>query len=523
MILSQKQNKLLNDIIAENIPKISVLGSTQSGKTFTICLGTIMYAKQLHQYDKTAHYNGAIISWSLKSLRGNIIEPLLSMYEAFGYVNGKDYTYKTDEYIEFLNIRYYLFPFNNKLSYNNIQGRPLIFIWVDESAKIYSNLNLQESFDNLPTRQLAYAGHPLFKNIHSYNVEGNERHPYKIKYVDEFDGVKYTFYPFDNPVIDNDYKVQEVLKTYPKGSALREQKIYNKWVVAEGRVFNTINKIDSLEDITIKEIGIGVDYGSTNPTTFVPIALAFDRKQSRWILIRLPVYYHDPSIEGDKPTTAYFVEQEKSFINYIASLYKVPITANVVDSEAEHFCNALYNANVTYTGAKKGAGSVDRLVQYLQSLIYKKVFYIYEGKSISEFDINGEPVFMNRDESLNEFESYQYDNIKSISTGQNCYKKEADHTVDACLTGDTIITTTDGEKRLDELVGNEGTLYSYNGKNFETDKYNNVRLTQKNVDIYELELENGYKIKGTYEHRILTTKGWKKLGELTKKDNIIIA
>ena len=36
MILSKKQLKLFNDITSPNVPRISVLGSTQSGKTHCI-------------------------------------------------------------------------------------------------------------------------------------------------------------------------------------------------------------------------------------------------------------------------------------------------------------------------------------------------------------------------------------------------------------------------------------------------------------------------------------------------------
>ena len=231
-------------------------------------------------------------------------------------------------------------------------------------------------------------------------------------------------------MLDTKEKIREAINTFPEG-ALREQKIYNKWVVAECKVFNKINVIHNLTNLQIKEIGIGVDYGSVNPTTFVPIALAFDTQEHRWKQIRLECYYHDPQEEGEKPTTAYYVEQEKRFIEYLNKQYPhIDITANVVDSEATHYCNALYNAGLRYTEARKGAGSVDRGVQQLQSLFYKDVLYILESKSIKHIEANGNITYCVRDESLNEFESYQYDNIKSLSTGQNCYRKELDHSID---------------------------------------------------------------------------------------------
>ena len=51
MILSKKQNQLRNDIVSPNIPNISVLGSTQSGKTYDICVSLIQYADNLNRYE----------------------------------------------------------------------------------------------------------------------------------------------------------------------------------------------------------------------------------------------------------------------------------------------------------------------------------------------------------------------------------------------------------------------------------------------------------------------------------------
>lgn len=292
-------------------------------------------------------------------------------------------------------------------------------------------LGLQGSFDEFPGRQLSFVGHPFKRTIHSFNVEGNENHPYKKKYIDgKPNAYHFTFYPTDNPYIDTIEKARQVIDLFPPGS-LRQQKIFNHWVVSEGRVFNTLNVIHSLEGLIIKEIGIGCDYGSVNPTTFVPHALCYDRKENRWKIIRLGVYYHDPGINGEKPTTAFYVEQFKCFASYLRKKYEnIPITCNVIDSEATHYANALYNANVDYTLATKGPGSVDRGVQQLQSLIYKKVYYILEENSIDYFDMNKQPVFSSKDESLLEFEGYQYDTIKSLNTGTNCYKKEKDHSLD---------------------------------------------------------------------------------------------
>lgn len=433
MILSKKQVNLLNEITKENSPEIYVLGSVQSGKTYVIALGIIMYAAKLHEYKPDEKYFGAIIGWDLQTVKKNIVTPLKEFLDQMGYRSGKDYELKYgigEQSFRIWNMTYYFLGFNTVDSFNKILGNPLIYEWVDESAKIYSKKTLQESFDQLPGRTVSYAGHPYKKVIHSFNVEGNNHHPYKEKYIDGKPGaVHFTFYPIDNPKIDTKEKYQEVIDTFPPGS-LREQKIFNKWVVAEGRVFNTINKLPNLEGLIISEIGIGVDYGNVNPTTFVPVALCFKPDEKRYILVRLGVYYHRSGENNEKPTTAWYVEQEKQFIKYLNNLYpNIPVTCNVVDSEAIHYTNALYNAGIDYTLANKGNGSVDEGVQQMQSLFYKNVLYVLEEKSIDKFE--GQPIYQMQDESLVELESYQYDIMKSQSTGQNCYRKEQDHSIDA--------------------------------------------------------------------------------------------
>lgn len=434
MKLSKKQNQLRNDIISRNVPEIYVLGSTQSGKTFIIAEAIIEYAQALYNYDPEKQYYGAIVGWTIETLKGNIVEVLEMHLHNFGLTNGKDYDLKwnnDDKSLSIYNIKIFFFGFNNVKSFNKILGKPLILEWIDESARIYTIKELQASFNEFPGRQMSFAGHPYLKTIHSFNVEGSDRHPYKETYIDGKPQAKhYTFFPYDNPLLDTEEKIKQVVNMFPPGS-LRQQKVFNEWVIAEGKVFQKINVIKEIpEYYSIREIGIGIDYGSVNPTTFVPIALCYDGKEKRWKVVRLECYYHHSS--EDTPTTEYYSMQLRMFLIYLKEKYpNIPITNIVIDSEASHFDNRLTVDNIPHSTSKKGAGSVNEGVEYMQSLFYKGYLEILERPSISNFYEDGQYEESGKDESLIELDSYQYDRIKSEISGTNIYKKDMDHSIDA--------------------------------------------------------------------------------------------
>ena len=432
MKISKKQNKLRTDIISEFVPEIYVEGSTQSGKTFIIAEALIEYAQALYKYDPEGQYFGAIVGWTISTLGGNVLEAFKLHFKMLGWQDKKEYSLKwsnEERSLTFYNLSLYFFSFNNVKSFNNILGRPLILEWIDESARIYTSKELQASFDEFPGRQMSYAGHPYLKTIHSFNVEGGERHPYKEKYIDNKPNAKhYIFYPFDNPKIDTEEKIKQVVEMFPPGS-LREQKVFCKWVVAEGKVFNKLNVIKGVPYL-IRDIYIGIDYGSVNPTTFVPIALCHDTNENKWKLVRLECYYH--KAEDDNPTTEYYSLQLRMFLIYLKATYpNIPIKDIVIDSEASHFDNRLIVDRIPHQLARKGPGSVNEGVEYLQSLFYKGYLEILERPSITNFYQNGQYDESPIDESLVEFESYQYDKIKSETTGTNIYKKDLDHSIDA--------------------------------------------------------------------------------------------
>ena len=434
--ISKKQNQLRNDIVSQNVPEIYVLGSTQSGKTFIIAEAIIEYAEALYKYDPDKQYYGAIVGWTIETLKGNIVEVLEMHLNNFGLKNKKDYELKwntDDKSLSIYNLKIFFFGFNNVKSFNKILGKPLILEWIDESARIYSIKELQASFNEFPGRQMSFAGHPYLKTIHSFNVEGNDRHPYKEVFIDNKPYAKhYVFFPYDNPVIDTEEKVRAVVNMFPPGS-LREQKVFNKWVVAEGKVFDKITTINEIpKTYTIREIHIGIDYGSVNPTTFVPIALCYDQLSRIWKLVRLECYYHDSKVFDDNPTTEYYSLQLRMFLIYLKSKYPlVPVKNVVIDSEASHFDNRLTVDGIPHELSKKGAGSVNEGVEYLQSLFAKGYLEILERPSITNFYKDGRYEESGKDESLIEFDSYQYDRIKSENTGLNVYKKDLDHSIDA--------------------------------------------------------------------------------------------
>lgn len=445
MILSKKQIQLYNDIISPDVPNISVLGSTQSGKTYDICFSLIQYARALHEYEIDQRknegyvprdYNGAIIGWTTETIKSNIVDNIVNILEKiYKFTNGKEFILKygnQEKYLEIYGIKFYFFGFNTNLSFNRILGKPLIFVWVDESARIYTSATLRESFDEIPGRMMSYAGHPYYKRIDSFNVEGSQNHPYKKEYIDKRDWKQYIFYPYDNPVLDTKEKILEAVKSFPSGS-LREQKVFNKWVVAEGKVFNKIPKISEEEfknNYMIREIGIGCDYGSVNATTFCGIALCQNLETHRWELVLIDTYYHDPKSENDTPTTEYYSNQLRTYLDYLHKKYLgIKVNTLVIDSEASHFSNRLDVDGIRHELAKKNNLSVDKSVQLMQSLFEKELLRKVESPSIRYFqgDI---PIYAGHDIGLDELESYHYDKIKSEREGINAYVKEYDHYCD---------------------------------------------------------------------------------------------
>jgi hypothetical protein len=98
--------------------------------------------------------------------------------------------------------------------------------------------------------------------------------------------------------------------------------------------------------------------------------------------------------------------------------------------------------------------------------------------------------------------------------------------VDECLDGDTNITMSDGTTKPIKKIKKNDIIISYNkNKNlFETDLVEKVHknlMLSSNEKMYELEFDNGIKIKVTGNHKILTNRGYVRSDKLTEKDEII--
>ena len=91
---------------------------------------------------------------------------------------------------------------------------------------------------------------------------------------------------------------------------------------------------------------------------------------------------------------------------------------------------------------------------------------------------------------------------------------------DHCFVGSTLITTTNGQKRIDEITENDLVLTS-DGFRRVLKKFNNG---YKKIRKYSLKFRNFVvEIEATPEHKIKTTKGWKQLQELCGTDELYLS
>lgn len=92
--------------------------------------------------------------------------------------------------------------------------------------------------------------------------------------------------------------------------------------------------------------------------------------------------------------------------------------------------------------------------------------------------------------------------------------------VNPCVTGDTLVATTKGLKNMRQLY-DEGLPFQVvvNGKNYLS---THVKLTGTK-DVYRLKTREGYELRLTLDHKVMTTSGLKEAGKLTNKDKILLS
>lgn len=93
----------------------------------------------------------------------------------------------------------------------------------------------------------------------------------------------------------------------------------------------------------------------------------------------------------------------------------------------------------------------------------------------------------------------------------------------ACLEGDTLIKTSNGNVKIKDMVGMKNIeLFSYNTKTKDVELKTAKECIKTKVDyVYEIETECGKKIKTTKEHKFLLTSGvWKTLEDLKEGDDL---
>lgn len=282
---------------------------------------------------------------------------------------------------------------------------------------------------------------------------------------------------------------EEVVLTYKDNEALSpeiiasiEQRKHRKgwWNVyglgmlgeVEGKIYKDWEIIDEIPH-TAKLLRRGLDFGySQDPCAIVDI------------------YSHNGGFVLDEILYEKFYSNKK-IADFLRLQEEQVLT--IADSSEPKSIDELKGYGINIIGAVKGPGSINQGIAFIQD---QKI-------SITRRSANG----------IREYRNYLWMTDKN---GKILDQPEGGF--DHCFAPETLVHTTEGRKRIDELVGKTGKLYSING---EIKPFHSVRATRKNTEVISLELADGEVLTVTPDHLLLTPKGeWRQADCFVPKDRI---
>lgn len=462
---TEKQKGIVKMLRSGELHRINILyGSVRSGKTWITLIVFSLWVATLPK-DKTF----LMCAKTLTSLKRNCLDLLQDLIGADNF----KYSLSAKTGVLFGH-KVYLEGANDARSESKIRGMTLQGAYVDEITLI------ERDFFAMLLSRLSEKDAKLFGSTNP----DSPTHWLKKEYIDrenELDIYVEQFAIDDNTFLDAEY-VKQIKNEYT--GVFYSRFVLGEFAVAEGLVYDFGE--DNITD-EIPEHGeyyMSIDYGTQNPFSCGLWCIVGDHAT------RIAEYYYCGRNEQTQKTDEEYCDE----VERLAKGYKIKRV--IVDPSAASFIVALRKRGFYVTKANNDVlDGIRRVSGYLKDGRLK--IHRSCGHTIEEFGL------------------YRWDD----KSGEDKVVKENDH----CVDGDTLIDTLTGKRKISDLVGKSGFVWSYNER---TKRkcirwFSRVRKTGVNKPLLLITLENGKTLKCTPEHLILTDKGWLEAQYLNEKTKVV--
>lgn len=461
MLLSPKQREF---VLEANHRWNFKGGATRSGKTYL----DFRWIIPMRIRERVGKDGLTVILGVTKStIERNVLEPMRNLY-------GEDLVgaISSDNTVWLFGEKCYCLGAEKVSQVSKIRGASIKYCYGDEVAD-WS----EEVFELLKSR--------LDKEYSCFDGTFNPQYPghWLKQFLDsDADIFSQTYTIDDNPFLPESFK--ENLKKEYAGTVFYDRYIRGLWVLAEGLIYN-LQDYNITENVPSGEYYISCDYGTLNP--FSAGLWCWDGKTATRIC---EYYYSGRDKRANKTDEEYYKELDK-----LAGDLK--IKSVIIDPSAASFIEVI---------RRHKRFTVRKAVNDVIPGIMTTARYLQDGTI---------KIHKSCQNCIREFGLYRWDE----KSPEDRPIKENDH----CLSGDTVVNTIFGGRKIKDLVGNFGFVWSYNEKRKKKciRPFFGVKKTRENQPILKITLENGKIVRCTPDHRILTENGWIEAKYLTQSSKII--
>jgi PBSX family phage terminase large subunit len=328
-------------------------GSIRSGKTISMITSFIMWS-----ITNFSGENFIMAGKSMGSMKRNVLDPLFKIITAQGLKY--KYTRSENPNVQIGTNTYYIFGANNESAQDTLQGLTAAGAMIDEAALVPRNFVEQAigrcSVDGAKIWLNCNPNSPFHYIKTDYIDKAKEKHIYRLRFNLD-----------DNLTLSE--KVKDRYKRMFTGVFYRRY-IEGEWVQAEGLVYDGFDHSTMVVDQLphMKKYFYGVDYGTSNATTFVFAGIGVDNK-----LYIIDEYYHSGHKSGKQKSPQQYAEDLKAFIDR----QNVNYEQCFVDPSAEGFIITCYHNSIVriaqaINDVKSGIGLVQSLISDDRFRIHKR-------------------------------------------------------------------------------------------------------------------------------------------------------